>query len=82
MPAHQQGFDCFPVFTGAQLIVSPAMLDVESRIEIGMRVETARGTAKRLLVRSVGSIWIMAHAALLGGVGTLDTSCGYTSFGR
>src|SRR5712692_5586936 len=58
------------------------MLDVESGVEIGMCLETTDHTAKRLLIWSVGSIWIMAQAAFLGGVGALDTSGLYASFGR
>src|SRR5450759_370350 len=56
------------------------MLDVESRIEIGMRVVATDHAAQRLLVGSVGSVWIMTHAALLRGVGALDFDGGYASF--
>ncbi len=57
------------------------MLDIEGRIEIGMRLIAADLTAKRLLVWSVSSVYIMTHAAFLGGIGTLDTSCLYASLG-
>src|SRR5713226_8096936 len=59
MPLHQQGFDCFPVLAGAQFLVSPAMLDVDGRVEIGVCLETADHTAKRLLIRSVSSVHMM-----------------------
>ena len=81
MPAHKQGFDGFPDLAGAQLVVSPAMLDVDGGIEIGMCLKATDHTAKRLLVGPVGSVYIMAHAALLGRIGALDPDGGYASFG-
>ena len=81
MPLHQQRFDGFPVLAGAQFIISQTMLDVEGCIEIGVRAETTNHTAKRLLVGSVSSIWIVAHAALLRRIGALDPDRGDTSLG-
>ena len=57
------------------------MLDVDGRIEISMRLVAADLTAKRLLVGSVGSVYIMAHAALLRGVGALDSDGGDAPLG-
>src|SRR5258708_6884181 len=57
------------------------MLDVDGSIDIGMRAVTTDHTAKRLLVGPVGSVYIMTHAALLGGIGALDFDCSYTSLG-
>ena len=81
MPAHQQGFDHFPILTGAQFIISPAVLDVDGRIEIGVCAVATDPTAKRLLVGPVGSVYIMAHAALLGRIGALDSDGGDASPG-
>src|SRR5258708_10980129 len=81
MSLHEQGFDGFPVLAGTQFIVSPAMLDVDRCVEIGMRAMTANLTAKRLLVGPVGFVWVVAHTALLGGISALDSDCGYASFG-
>src|SRR5260370_4422176 len=57
------------------------MLDVDGSIDIGMRAVTTDHTAKRLLVGPVGSVYIMTHAALLGGIGTLDFGCSYLELG-
>jgi len=42
------------------------MLNVDGRIHIGMRAVATDDAAKRLLVGSVGSVYIMAHAAYHG----------------
>ena len=76
MPAQQQGFDRFPTPAGAQFLVPQAVLDVEGRIEVGVRAVTADPAAKRLLIWSVGPVHIMTHAALLGGIGALDPDGG------
>ena len=57
------------------------MLDIDSRVEIGVRAEATDHAAKRLLVRSVGFVWIMTHATFLRGIGALDYGCGYASLG-
>ncbi len=44
-----------------------------------MCLEATDLAAKRLLIGSIGSIYIMTHAALLRGIGTLDFSCLYPS---
>jgi hypothetical protein len=80
MSLQQQGFDRFPVFAGAQFIVSPAMLDIDRRIEIGVRAVPTDHTAKRLLVGSIGSVYIITHIALLRGVGAPDPDCRSASF--
>ena len=81
MSLHEQGFDCLPLLAGAQFSVSPAMLDVDRRVQIGMRAVPTDHTAKRLLVGPVGSVYIMAHAALLRGIGASDPDGGDASFG-
>ncbi len=81
MSLQQYSFNCFPVLAGAQFIISPAMLDVERCVEISVRAVTTDHTAKRLLVGPVGFVWIVAHTALLRGIGALDSDCGYASFG-
>ena len=58
------------------------MLDIDGRIEISMCLIAAHLTAKRLLIRSVGSIGIMTDTAFLGGVGTLHSGCSHPPFGR
>jgi len=65
MSPQQQGFDFLPLLAGAQFSVSPAMLDVDRRVEIGMRAVATDHTTKRLLVGPAGSSSIVAHAALL-----------------
>ena len=50
-------------------------------LQIGMRAVPTDHTAKRLLVGPVGSVYIMAHTALLGGIGAPDSDGGYASFG-
>ncbi len=80
MSLQQQGFDRFPVLAGTQFAISPAVLDVRCSIEIGVRAVTTDHTAKRLLVGPVGSIWIVAHTALLRGVGAPDPDCCSASF--
>ncbi len=46
-----------------------------------MRLETAHDTAKRLLIWSIGSIWIVAHTAFLRGIGAFHSGRLYASFG-
>src|SRR5437868_12069081 len=58
------------------------MLDIDGCIQISMCLIVADLTAKRLLIRSVGSIYIMTDAAFLGGVGALDSRCSYPPLGR
>ena len=81
MPPQKQGFDCFPVFAGAQFIISPATLDVDRRIEISVRAVAADATAKRLLVRPVRTVDRMTNTALLRGIGASDSGCGDASLG-
>ena len=57
------------------------MLDVEGGVEISMCAEATDQTAKRMLVGPNGSVYIVAHAAFLGGVGALDSGCSYAPFG-
>src|SRR5258708_5137513 len=81
MSLQQQGFDRFPVLAGTQFAISPAVLDVRCSVEIGVRAVATDHTAKRLLVGPVGSVYIMAHTALLRGVGAPDPDCCSASFG-
>src|SRR5947209_9811979 len=57
------------------------MLAVDGGVEIGLRAVARDHAAQRLLVRSVGSVWIVTHAALLRGIGAPDSDCGYASLG-
>ena len=81
MSPQQQGFDFLPLLAGAQFSVSPAMLDVDRRVEIGMRAVATDHTAKRLLVGPVRTVYIMADTALLRGIGASDPDGGDSSFG-
>jgi hypothetical protein len=81
MPAQQQGFDGFPVLAGAQLLVCQAVLNVDGGVEISVRAVAADPTAKRLLVGPVGPVHVVAHAALLRGIGALDPDGSNSSFG-
>jgi len=81
MPAQQQGFDGFPVLAGAQLLVCQAVLDVDGGVEISVRAVATDPTAKRLLVGPVGPVHVVAHAALLRGIGALDPDGSNSSFG-
>jgi hypothetical protein len=72
---------CFPVLAGAQFTISPSVLDIDRRIEIGVRAVTTDHAAKRLLVGPVGFVRVVAHAAFLRGIGALDSDCGDASFG-
>ncbi len=65
MSAQKQSFDFFPVLAGAQFTIPHTALDIGSRIEVRMRAMTTHLTAKRLLVRSVLLLYMIAHAALL-----------------
>jgi len=47
-----------------------------------MRLIPTDPTAKRLLIRSIGSVYMMAPATLLRRIGTLHSSRLYASFGR
>src|SRR5215469_3084877 len=76
MPLHEQGFDCLPILAGAQFSVSPAMLDVDRCVEIGVRAVATDSTAKRLLIRSVRTVDRMTDTALLRGIGASDLDCG------
>ena len=58
------------------------MLDVESRIVIGMRAVATDHAAKRLLIGPAGSVYIMAHAALLRRIGALDSDYETRCMGR
>src|SRR5215469_5237024 len=81
MPAHQQGFDGFPILAGAQFLISQAAPDVEGCVEIGVHAVTANLAAKRLLVGPVRTVHVMAHAVLLRGVGALDSDSGHAPLG-
>ena len=72
MPLHEQGLDRFPVLARLQLCIAPPVLHIHSGIEISMRLVATDLTTKRLLIGPVGFIDRMAHAALLGGIGTPD----------
>ena len=61
MSLHEQGFDGFPVLAGTQFAISPAVLNVDRCVEIGMCAMTTDHTAKRLLVGPVRSIHIVAR---------------------
>ena len=80
MPPYEQRFDFFPIFAGVEFFVSPASFDFGGRVEIGVGLKSTDLTAKRLLVGSVGSIWIMTDAALLRRVGAPDLSYGNAPF--
>ena len=51
------------------------MFDVDRCVEIGVYAVATDHAAKRLLVGSVGAIWIVTDAARLRGVGALDFRC-------
>jgi len=72
MPAQEQGFDCFSILAGTQFGISCSTRKIQSSVVVRMCLKTADLTAKRLLIGSVGTIYIMAHTAFLGGIGTLD----------
>src|SRR5712691_6879156 len=57
------------------------MPDVNGGVEISVRAVTADPAAKRLLVGPVGAVHIMAYAALLRGIGTLDLDGGDAPLG-
>jgi len=57
------------------------VLDVDGRIQVRVRAVTTDRAAKRLLVGPFGSVYIMAHAALLRGVGALDSDGGDAPLG-
>ncbi len=61
MALHQQGFDRFPILAGTQFLVCQAVLDVDGGVEIGVRAVAADHAAKRLLIRSVGAVYIVAR---------------------
>src|SRR5260370_34910872 len=81
MSPQQQGFDFLPLLAGAQFSVSPAMLDVDRRVEIGMRAVATDHTAKRLLVGPVRTVYIMPDTALLRGIGASDPDGGDSPVG-
>src|SRR5712691_8441478 len=81
MPPHEQGFDLFPVLAHYHFTIAPSMCDSESGVEVGMCAVATDRAAKRLLVRSVGAIWIMTHAALLRRIGAAHSGCLYATFG-
>jgi len=57
------------------------MLDVDRRVEIGMRAVATDHTAKRLLVGPVRTVDIVTDTALLRGIGASDPDGGDSSFG-
>src|SRR6266699_5468442 len=81
MPLHQEGFDFSLVLTGAQFTVVPSMRKVRRCIQISMRAIATNQTTKRLLIRSVLSICIIAHIACLRGISTFDLPRTYAAFG-
>jgi hypothetical protein len=81
MSLKKQRFDFLPVLAGAQFGISHAPGKVRGRIEIGVHAVVAHDAAKRLLVGPVRAICIVAHAALLRGVGAVYSRCTYPSFG-
>src|SRR5690242_6157326 len=80
VPAHKECFDFSPVFASLEFFVFPARFNVGGRVEISMGLKATDRTAKRLLVRPVGSICIMTDAALLRRVGAPDLSYGNSPF--
>ncbi len=81
MPFQEKPLDFLPVVAGPQFRIIQAALNIERGVAISVRLIVTDPTAKRLLVGPIGSIWIMAHAALLRGIGALDPDRGYASFG-
>src|SRR5947209_19361182 len=81
MTLHQQGFDGLPILAGVQFLVSQAMLNIDSRIEISMCTVATDHAAKRLLVMTIGPIWIVTYTALLRGISALDPDGGYAPLG-
>ena len=63
MPAHQQGFDGFPILAGAQFLVSQTALDIEGCAQIGVHAVTANlvsrfSIAARSLLTAVRSAFV------------------------
>jgi hypothetical protein len=69
------------ILTSRKSYIIDPVFNVESGIEISMCLKAAHPTAKRLLVRSVGSIDIMTLSALLGSIGTPHSCREDTPFG-
>jgi hypothetical protein len=65
MSLQEQGFDGLPVLACLQFGVSPSVLDIGSGIHVSVCSVATGPAAKRLLIGSIGSVCIMAHAALL-----------------
>ena len=81
MPAHEQGFDFFPILACLQFGIAPSVLDIRGGIQVSVCLKVTDLAAKRLLIRSIRFIDKMAHAAFLRGVGALHPGCRYASFG-
>ncbi len=80
MTFHEHGFDGFSVTTGTQLPIPNAPRNIHRRIVVCMRLESAYLETKRLLVRSVFAVGVMAHAALLGTERADDRGCLHPTF--
>ena len=65
MPLHEEGFDLSFVLAPYQFFVPKPARQIQRRIVVRMIAVMADHTAKRALVRSIGSIDSMAAMALL-----------------
>ena len=65
MPLHEEGFDLSFVLAPCQVLVSKSAGQIQSRIVVCMIAVMANYTEKCALVRSIGSIHVVAAMALL-----------------
>jgi hypothetical protein len=65
MSPQEQGFDLALVCAGSQCCIPKAASQIQSRIVVSMIAVLTDHTRERALVRSIGSIWIVATMALL-----------------
>ena len=75
MSAQEQGFDLALVFAGCQFLIPKALRQIERGVAIGVIPMPTHNAVERLLVRSIGSIWVVTTMALLRGVGGFDRVC-------
>src|SRR6266545_3907279 len=68
MPGVEQGFDGLLAAACSHLAVMEASLMINCRIDIGMKSQAARLTAKRLLLGAIGARDEVTARTLLGGV--------------
>src|SRR5207248_7816980 len=81
MSLHEQGFDFLLVLACLQFDILEPPGKIGRGVEISVERVATDDTAKRLLIGTMGTIWIVTHAALLRGIGALDPGYGYPPFG-